>query len=94
MYYIYVKIYDDAKELNMKAVYKNPKELATKLMDLVDTYRENLISYEEFEKTVTAIIEKNGDRVYKNGFMPTKLIGIIGEDRKAIIDEVAKKITA
>lgn len=78
----------------MKAVYKNPKELATKLMDLVDTYRENLISYEEFEKTVIAIIEKNEDRVYKNGYMPTKLIGIIGEDRKAIIDEIAKKITA
>jgi uncharacterized protein (TIGR04540 family) len=78
----------------MKATYKNPKELATKLMDLVDTYRESLISYEEFEKTVTAIIEKNEDRVYKNGFMPTKLISIIGEDRKAIIDEVAKKITA
>lgn len=78
----------------MKAVYKNPKELATKLMDLVDTYRESLISYEEFEKTVTAIIEKNEDRVYKNGFMPTKLISIIGEDRKAILDEVAKKITA
>jgi uncharacterized protein (TIGR04540 family) len=77
----------------MKAVYKNPKELATKLMDLVDTYRENLISYEEFEKTVIAIIEKNEDRVYKNGFMPTKLISIIGEDRKAIIDEIAKKIT-
>ena len=78
----------------MKATYKYPKELATKLMDLVDTYRESLISYEEFEKTVTAIIEKNEDRVYKNGFMPTKLISIIGEDRKAIIDEVAKKITA
>lgn len=78
----------------MKAVYKNPKELATKLMDLVDTYRESLITYEEFEKTVIAIIEKNEDRVYKNGFMPTKLISIIGEDRKAIIDEVAKKITA
>lgn len=94
MYYIYVKIYDYAKEFNMKAVYKNPKELATKLMDLVDTYRESLITYEEFEKTVIAIIEKNEDRVYKNGFMPTKLISIIGEDRKAIIDEVAKKITA
>jgi uncharacterized protein (TIGR04540 family) len=76
----------------MKAVYRNPKELATKLMDLVDTYRDDLISYEEFEKTVTAIIERNEDRVYKNGFMPTRLISIIGEDRKAVIDQVAEKL--
>lgn len=73
---------------NMKVVYKNPKELATKMMDLVDTYREGLITYEEFEKTVTAMIERNDDRIYKNGFMPAKLISIIGEDRKAVIDEV------
>lgn len=76
----------------MKAVYKNPKELATKLIDLVDTYREDLISYEQFEKTIVVIIEKNEDRVYKNGFMPVKLISIIGEDRKAVIDEVYKKL--
>lgn len=75
----------------MKAVYKNPKELATKLMDLVDTYRENLISHEEFEKTINLIIEKNEDKVYKNGFMPPKLISVIGEDRKEIIDEVYNK---
>jgi uncharacterized protein (TIGR04540 family) len=78
----------------MKAVYKNPKELATKLIDLVDTYSEGLISHEEFEKTVIAIIEKNEDRVYKNGFMPARLISVIGEDRKAIIDEVANKLKA
>jgi uncharacterized protein (TIGR04540 family) len=76
----------------MKAVYRNPKELATKLMDLVDTYRDDLISFEEFEKTITAIIERNEDRVYKNGFMPTRLISIIGEDRKAVIDQVAEKL--
>jgi uncharacterized protein (TIGR04540 family) len=76
----------------MKAVYKNPKELAIKIKDLVDTYREDLITYEEFEKTIIAMIEKNEDRVYKNGFMPTKLISVIGEDRKAVIDEVANKL--
>lgn len=72
----------------MKIVYKNPKELATKMIDLVDTYREGLITYEEFKETVTAMIERNGDRIYKNGFMPAKLISVIGEDRKAVIDEV------
>lgn len=75
----------------MKAVYKNPKELGTKLMDLVDNYSEGLITYEDLHKIVTTIIEKNENQVYKNGFMPTKLISIIGEDRKAVIDEIANK---
>lgn len=76
----------------MKAVYKNPKELATKLIDLVDTYREGLITEEKFESTVITLIEKNEDAIYKNGFMPVKLIKVIGEERKAFIDEVAKKL--
>jgi uncharacterized protein (TIGR04540 family) len=76
----------------MKAVYRNPKELAIKIKDLVDNYREDLISKEEFEKNMTAIIEKNEDRVYKNGFMPTKLISVIGEERKAVIDEVFNRM--
>lgn len=75
----------------MRAVYRNPKELASKIKDLVDTYREGLISDEKFEATVVAMIERNEDRVYKNGFMPAKLINILGEERKAIIDEVANK---
>lgn len=76
----------------MKAVYRNPKELATKIKDLVDNYREDLISKEDFEKNMTAMIEKNEDRVYKNGFMPAKLISVIGEERKAVIDEVFKNM--
>lgn len=76
----------------MKAVYKNPKELATKIKDLIDTYSEGLISYEKLEQTIITMIEKNEDRIYKNGFMPSNLISIIGEDRKAIVDEIASKI--
>lgn len=75
----------------MKATYKNPKELATKLLDLVDNHREGLIDQEDFEKTVIAIIEKNEGSIYKNGFMPPKLISVLGESRKAEIDEVARK---
>jgi uncharacterized protein (TIGR04540 family) len=89
MYHTYVK--QTQRRMNMKAVYKNPKELATKLIDLVDTYSEGLLSYEEFEKIILTMIEKNGGSIYKNGFMPVKLIGVIGEDRKAIIDEVVNK---
>ncbi|MDP4145856.1 MAG: TIGR04540 family protein [Bacillota bacterium] len=76
----------------MKAVYKNPKELATKVMDLVDSYRDGLITYEKFEATMIILIENNEDRIYKNGFMPTKLVSVIGEDRKELIDEVASKL--
>ena len=35
------------------------------------------------------MIKANDDRIYKNGFMPTKLIAAIGEERKAIVDKIA-----
>lgn len=76
----------------MRAVYRNPRELATKVKDLVDTFREGLITQEKFEKTMIEMIEKNEDRIYKNGFMAAKLISVLGEERKAIIDEVENKI--
>lgn len=76
----------------MRASYKNPKELASKLRDLVDTYFEGLLSYEELEKTIIAIINANGDRVYKNGFMPTKLAGILGTERVDIINKIQQKM--
>jgi uncharacterized protein (TIGR04540 family) len=76
----------------MRAVYRNPKELAIKVKDLVDMYSEGLITNEKFETTLIEMINKNEDRIYKNGFMPVKLIGILGEERKAIIDEIANKI--
>lgn len=75
----------------MRVVYRNPKELATKIKDLVDTYREGLIAEDKFETTLIAMIERNEDRIYKNGFMPAKLISVIGEERKSIIDEIVKK---
>ena len=71
----------------MRAVYRNPKELATKLKDLIDL--EDLLSYEKLETTVVAMIKANDDRIYKNGFMPTKLIAAIGEERKVIVDKIA-----
>ena len=73
----------------MRAVYRNPRELATKLKDVIDLYLEDLLSYEKLESTVVAMIKVNDDRIYKNGFMPTKLIAVIGEERKAIVDKIA-----
>ncbi|MPQ45069.1 TIGR04540 family protein [Clostridium tarantellae] len=76
----------------MRAVYRNPKELATKIKDVVDAYQENLISYEKLEQTVLKMIEVNEDRVYKNGHMPVKLSNVLGEERVEIIDKIAKSI--
>lgn len=72
----------------MRLVYRNPKELATKLKDIVDLYLEDLLPYEKLEVTVVSMIKANDDRIYKNGFMPTKLISAIGEERKAILDKI------
>ncbi|GAA0121879.1 MAG: TIGR04540 family protein [Clostridium argentinense] len=76
----------------MKTVYKNPKELGHRIKDLIDTYNDGLISYEKFEQIIIEMIEKNEDRIYKNGFMPSKLISIIGEEGKSIIDEIKSKM--
>lgn len=76
----------------MRASYKNPKELESKLRDLVDTYLEGLLDYEELEQTVVAIINSNGDRVYKNGFIPTRLAGALGSERVDIIKKIAETI--
>ena len=42
----------------MRAVYRNPKELASKIKDLVDTYLEDMITEEKFEETIMAMIER------------------------------------
>lgn len=76
----------------MRAVYKNPKELATKLKDVVDLYFDDLITYEKLEETVIRMIKANKDSIYKDGFMPVKLSSALGEDRKKVIDKIAESI--
>lgn len=77
----------------MRAVYRNPKELASKLKDTIDDYLDDLLSYEKLEKTVIAIIKANGDRVYKeDGNMPVKLSIVLGDQRKEIVDKIAESI--
>ena len=76
----------------MRAVYKNPKELATKLKDVVDLYFDDLITYEKLEETVIRMIKANKDSIYKDGFMPVKLSSALGEERKEVIDKIAENI--
>lgn len=74
----------------MRASYKNPKELESKLRDLVDTYLDSLIDYEKLGKEVSAIISANENRVIKNGFIPTKLANALGNERASIIKRIAE----
>ena len=74
----------------MRTVYKNPKELATFLKDPIDSYLENLITYEKLEERVKKIIDSNGERVYKNGIMSPQLAKVLGDSRIEIMNKIAK----
>lgn len=74
----------------MRSVYKNPKELATFLKDSVDSYLEDLISYEKLHERVTKVINSNGERVYKNGIMSPQLARVLGDSRIEIINKIAE----
>ncbi|MCR1952652.1 MULTISPECIES: TIGR04540 family protein [Clostridium] len=74
----------------MRAVYRNPKELATCLKDLVDNYLEYLLSYDDLENKIKKIVDANGDRVYKDGKISLKLYPYLGDERVEIIDKIIK----
>ncbi|MPM24697.1 hypothetical protein SDC9_71181 [bioreactor metagenome] len=85
-----MKTLEDIKEMNMRAVYRNPKELATCLKDLVDNYLEDLLSYENLESKVKKIVDANEDRVYKDNKISLKLYPYLGDERVQIIDKIIK----
>lgn len=70
----------------MRATYKNPRELATCLKDLVDLYLENLMSYEKLQEKISRIVQANV--VYKNGKIEGKLANILGDERIEVIDKI------
>ncbi|MBP1889626.1 uncharacterized protein (TIGR04540 family) [Clostridium moniliforme] len=72
----------------MRVVYKNPKELATCLKDLVDQYLDNLMTYEKLKDKITKIVNANKNSVYKDGHMPAKLANILEDERIEIIDKI------
>ncbi|HCW52804.1 TIGR04540 family protein [Clostridium sp. SM-530-WT-3G] len=72
----------------MRAVYKNPRELATCLKDIVDNYYEDLITYDTMSDKIMKIVNANKDAVYKEKAMSVKIANILGEERVNIIDEV------
>lgn len=75
----------------MRKVYRNPRELATCLKDIVDIYLEDLITYEKMEEKIVAIVDANKDRIYKEKNMNVNISKYLGDERVAIIDKIIKK---
>ena len=63
----------------MRVSYRNPKELATAVKDAIDTYLEELMSYEDLEKKILKMIEVNEERLVKNGNVDRKVSLVLGE---------------
>ncbi|EHI97957.1 MULTISPECIES: TIGR04540 family protein [unclassified Clostridium] len=74
----------------MRAVYRNPRELATCLKDIVDTYYDDLISYEKMEERIIKIVDANRDSIYKDKSMSVKIANVLGERRAEIINNVVE----
>ncbi|WP_010296313.1 TIGR04540 family protein [Clostridium senegalense] len=74
----------------MRKVYKNPKELATCLKDLVDLYLDDLMEYETLEEKVMILVEHNGERIYKDDKMSSKIHNVIETSRADIINKIVK----
>ncbi len=72
----------------MRAVYKNPRELATCLKDIVDNYYEDLITYDKMSEKIMKIVNANKESVYKEKSMSVKIANVLGESRVKIIDEI------
>ncbi|MBU5487390.1 TIGR04540 family protein [Clostridium sp. MSJ-8] len=75
----------------MRAVYRNPKELATAVKDIVDLYQDDLMSYEKLSDKIVRISEANTDRFYKNGKIDSKLATVLGTERLEIINDILKQ---
>lgn len=77
----------------MRAVYRNPRELATCLKDIVDTYYDDLISYEKMEDKIMKIVDANRDSIYKEKSMSTKIANVLGDKRVEVINKVVESKT-
>jgi len=74
----------------MRAVYRNPKELATCLKDIVDTYMDDLITYEKMEDRIIKLVNANKDSIYKEKNMSVKISNVLGDKRVEIINKVVE----
>lgn len=75
----------------MRLTYKNPRELATCIKDLVDSYLEGLIEHDAFEEKLIKLIKANEERIYKDGVMSMKISSVLGNSRIEIINKIITK---
>lgn len=73
----------------MRTLYKNPKELGSCLRDMVDVYRDDLMTYEDLSERVMKIVKANEERLFKKGgSIEVKIANILGVEREEIIKEI------
>lgn len=72
----------------MRKIYKDPKELATCLKDLVDFYLDDIMAYDKLKEKITILYNANEDRLYKDGNIPIKISNILGSIRVDVINKV------
>ncbi|MGL5868938.1 TIGR04540 family protein [Clostridium chrysemydis] len=65
----------------MRKKYKNPKELATCLKDLVDLSLDGIMTFEKAQVKVQAIAEANKETVFNEGKVSYKIATVLGEER-------------
>jgi uncharacterized protein (TIGR04540 family) len=75
----------------MRLNYKVPKELASALKDLIDSYLDDLIDYEKLKERLIKLVEANEDRIYKDGIMSLKIANVLGESRVEIVNKIMDK---
>lgn len=72
----------------MRSVYRNPKELATAVKDLVDLYNDDLMTYEKLQDKILKMSEANEERFFKNDKIEGNLVRVLGEERLEIINKI------
>ena len=76
----------------MRKIYKDPKELATCLKDLIDFYLDDVMPYDKLKAKITILLNANEDRIYKDGFISLNISNTLGDIRVDVLDKVVSEI--
>ncbi|MEK6265695.1 MAG: TIGR04540 family protein [Clostridium sp.] len=72
----------------MRKVYKDPRELAMCLKDLIDLYLDTVITYDKLQEKMTILFNENENRIYKDGIISIKISNILGSIRVDVINKI------
>jgi len=72
----------------MRKIYKDPKKLAMCLKDLIDSYLDDVITYDKLKEKIIILINSNEDRIYNDGNILLKISNILGSSRVDIINKI------